>query len=617
MSAKSFPHHDRPMAAGMSNVGMVRTRNEDSHWIPSEDYPVESLDAYGRLFAVADGMGGHSGGDVASKAVIETLIGTFYAASTDDVFTRLQRGVDAANTAVVNGAAADPTLADMGATLTAVVLHGTEPFTATLAHVGDSRAYLIRDGVISQISEEHTFIAEAIRTHTLTEDEAAAHPNRHAITRAMGRAGGIQAQYGTMAMIPGDRLLLCSDGLTNVVTDNEILQHALAFPPDEAVQRLIDLANNRGGPDNITAVLIALPGAEITSPAPLSADTSPVAPTVRLEPLSGGPGGVPMGGSLWHDGPAGVGQTTPLHPQVAPPSMEGRRALAIQLGAIAAVSMAVVGLMVATSLGVDREVRMAQQAVSDANQAATMANSRVETAEAALEPTAIAVAKETSRVADENMANANATLWAVRTAVAVAAAPSATPARPSPTAVVEGAPRIELSYPVGDTVHECTVPFKWEFVGAQLLDTTQVVVTVCPNGKQRGPNNEGCTRRPANADYRSYDLPWDQQSGEQSWWVESTFPNLKSEEGTFNWEARNCGEQPEGNDDDNDDSNQPRRSATPITLDTPMPEPSSTKGAPPTIGPIATEPPTTEPTEPITSSLQSGWFGPAPSIRFP
>lgn len=596
MSGAPFPHHDRPLAAGLSHVGVVRQRNEDRLTVPDEDASVDSLDHYGRLFAVADGMGGHSGGDVASQTVMDTLIGTFYAASTDDVFTRLQRAVDAANEAVVARAAADPILADMGATLTAVVLYGQSPCTATLAHIGDSRAYLIRDGGIQQISEEHTFIAEALRTHTLTEAEAAVHPNRHAITRAMGRAGGIQAYYGQMDLRPGDRLILCSDGLTNVVTDYELLQTALAHPPDEAAQHLVDLANERGGPDNVTVVVVAMPGAAISAPVPVPSDADRTAPTVVLQPMPIGPGGAgtgpSMGPPMWYDGPGGGA------PSVVPSAL-GRRALAMRLGGIAAVSLAVVGLFVATSLFADQEINKAQQDERKARNNAATATAQLATAVAADDPIAVAMAVETSKAAEVAEANARATLVVVR---ATASAPVKAP-QPPPTTGASVAPaigpEIRLRHPVSVVVTECSVHFAWEFIGVPPnLDTSSVSIVFCRNGDPTDPSDKNCQRAPAAGDGRSFDLDWESRGGEHAWRVESQVPRLRSEVARFKWEANNCeaGDTSSNRSDDKDGRSRP--TDTPVPTDPPTAVP-STKVPPPDE---PTEPP--RPTDPVSNTLR-------------
>jgi len=296
----------------------------------------------------------------------------------------------------------------------------------------------------------------------------------------------------------------------------------------------------------------------------------------------------------------------------------GLGASAIRLSGIAAVSLAVVGLMVTTSLGVDREVRMAQQKASTAEHDVAMANSRLETAEAAREPTAIAMAMETSRAADENVADANATLRAVRTVVTVAVDPRASPSRHAPTEDFEATPQIELMYPVGGTVTDCTIRFTWAFDGIQPLDRANVRITVCRNGNPLDKSDQNCSTAPVSNNGMYHDLRFDQSDGPYSWLVESTSPPTRSEVGSFNWAAGNCGPQPGDDEDHNADSIQPRRTATRINLDTPVPETSPTpKSVPPTIGPIATEPPPIQPTDPITSPLQSAWPGPAPSIRFP
>ncbi len=604
MSGSPFPHHDRPMAAGLSDVGMVRKRNEDSHSVPAVDASVESLDHYGRLFAVADGMGGHSGGDIASQTVIETLIGTFYDGSTEEVFPRLQRALDAANEAVVARAAADPNLADMGATLTAVALRGQAPCMATLAHVGDSRAYLIRDGTISQISEEHTFIAEAIRTGTLTEAEAAVHPNRHAITRAMGRAGGIQAYYGQMELQPGDRLVLCSDGLTNVVTDYEILQHALAYAPDDAVHHLVALANERGGPDNVTVVLIAMPGAEISIPAPVPLDAGPNAPTVVLRPMSGGPGGRAAGrggpvmgpavGPLWNDGP-GVARTAPLGPGGTAASMApgaaGRRGLWVRLGGIAAVSLALVGIVLVTSLGVDRKLSLLEKEALLAQQEAESARSQLATAVRAGDPTAEAIAQATMAAAGTAVANSDATLVAARAKVTLTELAKLTPTpRKTTTAATRdpssAAISISLQKPIdGDEIKSCSVRLVWKLDPAQDLGALRIVVHVCRLLRDDKPDCEQIDASPdrLTVDYRPT------RPGRYSWRVNIDGSPQFSEQRTFELKDGGCAGSADKPGDKDGNELTPEatsgRNDPPTAVPTPKPQPPT---EPPELDPSVT-----------------------------
>lgn len=218
-----------------THVGRVRKGNEDSYMA---DEP---------LFAVADGMGGHQGGEVASKLALDTL-----RKATDGV--ALAQAVQDANKAVFERAGRDPGLAGMGTTLTAFLVEGD---TLRLAHVGDSRAYLMRDGELQRITTDHTVVEGLVEKGELTPQEASIHPQRSILTRAIGVDGEVQVDQGSIQPHPGDRLLLCSDGLTGMIEEADI-QRILEEheDPQAAADALVDAANEAGGQDNITAVII-------------------------------------------------------------------------------------------------------------------------------------------------------------------------------------------------------------------------------------------------------------------------------------------------------------------------------------------------------------------------
>ena len=226
--------------ATASHVGMVREGNED------DVYPRDSGSGPGPLLiAVADGMGGHVAGEVASRLAMEAAIA--------DGGKPSDR-VAAANRAVVEAAAADDALNGMGTTLT---LAGLQPDgTLDIAHVGDSRAYLYRDGSLRLLTEDHTVVAELVALGHLSEEAAANHPQRHLLTRTLG-LGPVEVHQVTMLVEPGDRLLLCSDGLTTMLeaeTIEALLEAGLAVEP--TVWSLIEAANAAGGVDNTTVALV-------------------------------------------------------------------------------------------------------------------------------------------------------------------------------------------------------------------------------------------------------------------------------------------------------------------------------------------------------------------------
>lgn len=232
-------------AAGETHVGQVRRGNEDALLVGSS------------VFAVADGMGGHVAGEVASETAlgpVADLDGRIYA-DPGEALEALRDAVSRANEHVLERADEEPDLRGMGTTLTAALV---EHRRLHLAHVGDSRAYLLRDGELSQLTRDHTVVQGLLDDDQITPEEAASHPKRSIITRAIGVSSDLDVDARTLTLQAGDRLLLCSDGLTNVIDDDELATElARAGELQEAIDRLIDRANERGGPDNITALALA------------------------------------------------------------------------------------------------------------------------------------------------------------------------------------------------------------------------------------------------------------------------------------------------------------------------------------------------------------------------
>jgi PPM family protein phosphatase len=220
------------------------------------------------VFAVADGMGGHLAGEVASATAldpVEELDGKVFADATAAV-TALRDAVVAANGRVSQLAEDNPEYRGMGTTLTAAMIEGRR---LHVAHVGDSRAYLLRDGHFSQLTDDHTFVQHLIDEGQITREEAANHPQRSIITRAIGVSPEVDVDSMSLDLQPHDQLLLCSDGLTGVVPDAEIadtLQRE--SDPDAAVKALIDRANAGGGPDNITVLLLRYEDTDAPSAGP-------------------------------------------------------------------------------------------------------------------------------------------------------------------------------------------------------------------------------------------------------------------------------------------------------------------------------------------------------------
>ena len=241
-----------------TDIGLHREANEDA------------AVARPPLFAVCDGMGGARAGEVASELACSTL-GTRVGAG-DDVIDAAR----AANAAVYDAAADDETLAGMGTTLTAMVLDGD---VARFAHVGDSRAYLLRDGELRQVSLDHSVVGQMIRDGELTLEQAAVHPMRSILTRALGTEPSVEVDAYELALRSGDVVLLCSDGLTGMVPDERIQRALRHVDPEESAAELVKQARRGGGLDNITVVVVrfAAAGGDATGSAAAGATSGAAA----------------------------------------------------------------------------------------------------------------------------------------------------------------------------------------------------------------------------------------------------------------------------------------------------------------------------------------------------
>jgi protein phosphatase len=231
-----------------SDIGQVREGNEDAYLL---------LDP---LYAVADGMGGHLGGEVASSLALETIRERF-----SEGVGSLADQVGDANRAVYERSQRDREVRGMGTTLTAALVDGGH---VRLAHVGDSRAYLFREGDLRMLTKDHTVVAKMVEEGEITPAEAETHPHRNIVTRVLGVEQTVRVDEGVLDVRDGDRLLLCSDGLTGMVTPEEIATVLReTSDPQQAVERLVRAANAGGGIDNITAVLLdfADDGSETTT----------------------------------------------------------------------------------------------------------------------------------------------------------------------------------------------------------------------------------------------------------------------------------------------------------------------------------------------------------------
>jgi len=246
-----------------TDVGLKRGHNEDSYGVWQPDDEIE-LERRGVLFAVADGMGGSRGGEVASRLAIETLTNAWRETQAEDLVSELRAAVEAANRRVYRESTIQPDLSGMGTTCTAAVIRGAELY---VAHVGDSRAYLIRGGRIEQLTQDHSLVAQLVRDRQLTPQQARTDPRRNMVTRSVGIGSDVEVDAARVreTLRPGDTIVLCSDGLHGLVTDDEICAAASNGDLDHASDTLIDLAKQRGGYDNITVILARAGAAAATN----------------------------------------------------------------------------------------------------------------------------------------------------------------------------------------------------------------------------------------------------------------------------------------------------------------------------------------------------------------
>ena len=243
-----------------TDPGCVREINEDAvstvlEHRASLNIDDDLLQKRGHLFALADGMGGHAAGEIASQLAIRTLFETYYdrEQKEESLQTLLRKAIARANEAVCAEAENHPEHAGLGTTLVAAVLHDHR---LLIANVGDSRAYLFHRNQLQQITRDHSWVAEQVAAEVLTPEEAARHPYRNVITRSLGPDRNPEPELFQETVHAGDRLLLCSDGLSNVVSHEEIARLLSAYAPDEAADRLMELARERGAPDNVSLALV-------------------------------------------------------------------------------------------------------------------------------------------------------------------------------------------------------------------------------------------------------------------------------------------------------------------------------------------------------------------------
>ena len=234
--------------AGLTNPGLVRTANQDAYHIDPE----------GRFVIVADGMGGHAGGEEASRIATEVIQAYLIEHWNSDKSNSalLEGSFLQANQAILQEQQTYSIRSEMGTTGVTVVFRGQQP---CIAHVGDSRLYRLRSSNLEQMTEDHTLVAVASKSGEITPEEARTHPYRHMLLRCLGRTDLREIDIQTLNMQPGDRLLLCSDGLTEELSDQLIASHLQSNSAGEkAVIALVEAAIANGGHDNITVVIVAI-----------------------------------------------------------------------------------------------------------------------------------------------------------------------------------------------------------------------------------------------------------------------------------------------------------------------------------------------------------------------
>ncbi|MBI3892925.1 MAG: Stp1/IreP family PP2C-type Ser/Thr phosphatase [Candidatus Wallbacteria bacterium] len=240
-----------------TDIGLMRKQNEDNFYVPSAE---QANGAAPQLFAVADGMGGHRGGKMASQLAVDTLASSYATAQPDaSAEIRIVKAVQDANLKVFETSATVPEFFGMGTTLTSLVVLGSE---AIVGHVGDSRLYHFSRGRLTQVTLDHSLVAQAVREGILTPEQARIHPQRNIITKALGTRSDIEVDTAHVALDAGDLLLLSSDGLHGLVEDDELKEIMEAHQRDleQLSQELVQAALDHGGSDNVTVVLIRYDG---------------------------------------------------------------------------------------------------------------------------------------------------------------------------------------------------------------------------------------------------------------------------------------------------------------------------------------------------------------------
>jgi len=244
--------------ASLTDVGRLRANNEDSclYWEPASD---EEFARKGRLAVIADGMGGYEGGQEASRLAVETVRFVYDSEFNGDPQNALVTGLHSAHETIQRFAAQHPQFAGMGTTCTALSIVDRQ---LCFAHIGDSRLYLLRAGATSRLTRDHSYVGRLVESGIVRSEDAESHPQRHILTAALG-SGHEVIPHTPERPVPlevGDVLVLCTDGLWSVIGEAELARIALAEPPAEACLKLVNAALERGGPDNVTVIILRVSG---------------------------------------------------------------------------------------------------------------------------------------------------------------------------------------------------------------------------------------------------------------------------------------------------------------------------------------------------------------------
>jgi protein phosphatase len=275
-SNESQPRRLVVRAVLRTDTGLVRSENQDfgTYTTPAEEHVSHPG---GRLLIVADGMCGHRGGATASRLAAETVKQQYLGSETSDIPTALRDSLSRANARIYSEAQSTPELRGMGTTTSVLAIREGEGW---LAHVGDSRIYMVRDGEIKQLTDDHSLVATMVREGLLTAQEAETHPRRNVLQRSMGVAEDVEIDVrGPIELREGDTFILCSDGLHGVVKEEEMKEVA-HMPIDAAADEFLRRALSRGAPDNVTVIVARVEVTDGTEPPPEKLDD-----TQKLEPI--------------------------------------------------------------------------------------------------------------------------------------------------------------------------------------------------------------------------------------------------------------------------------------------------------------------------------------------